>query len=66
MLINVSIEDESRIVASALKDSIESLEQSIQERKDGTGVAFFKQDKEKDIKEMKKYLKAMNKTLDFF
>jgi hypothetical protein len=54
------------IVAKNLKGLLETLEEDYERRKHGTGMAIFDTDKDKDLKLLKKHIKAMKLILKYY
>ncbi len=54
------------IVAKNLKELLETLEDDYESRKQGTGMSIFDTDKDKDIKLLKKHIKAMKLILKYY
>ena len=54
------------IVYNSLSDLLDTLETDYASRKQGTGMAIFDTDKDKDIKLLKKHIKAMKLILRYY
>ena len=55
-----------KITTCAMKNVLESLEDDLEKRKDGTGMAIFHKDKKKDIAEIKRYIDAFRTVLKYY
>ena len=55
-----------QITTSSMESIVESLEDDLQKRKDGTGMAIFHKDKKKDIAEIKRYIDAFKTVLKYY
>jgi hypothetical protein len=64
--IDVDWELSDIIVAKNLKELLETLEDDYESRKQGTGMSIFDTDKDKDIKLLKKHIKAMKLILKYY
>ena len=53
-------------IFDALKELLETLEYDYESRKQGTGMSIFDTDKDKDIKLLKKHIKAMKLILKYY
>ena len=63
---DLDYEEVDKITVKSLKDLLETLEQDFVSRKQGTGMAIFDTDKDKDIKLLKKHIKAMKLRLEYY
>jgi len=54
------------IVSKNLKELLDVLEDDLYFRKSGTGMAIFEHDKDKDIKLLKKNIKAFKTVLKYY
>ena len=54
------------ITTSALKSILENLEDDLEKRKAGTGVAIFHKDKKKDIAEINRHIDAFWTVLKYY
>ena len=68
MKIEVDIDWElaDSIVSKNLSDLLDTLEQDYASRKQGTGMSIFDTDKDKDLKLLKKHIKAMKLILRYY
>ena len=55
-----------KVTTCSMKGLVESLEDDLQKRKDGTGMAIFHKDKKKDIAEIKKHIDAFKTVLAYY
>ena len=55
-----------KITTSSMKSLVENLEDDLEKRKDGTGIAVFHNDKKKDIAEIKRYIDAFKTVLKYY
>ena len=54
------------ITTSAMKSLVENLEDDLEKRKAGTGIAIFYKDKKKDIAEIKRHIDAFWTVLKYY
>lgn len=54
------------ITTSAMKSLVESLEDDLEKRKTGTGMAIFHKDKKKDIAEINRHIDAFWTVLKYY
>ena len=54
------------ITTSAMKSLVESLEDDLEKRKAGTGMAIFHKDKKKDIAEINRHIDAFWTVLKYY
>jgi len=54
------------IVSKNLKGLLETLEDDYERRKQGTGMSIFDTDKDKDLKLLKKHIKAVKLILKYY
>jgi hypothetical protein len=72
MSYNVKVEVEwsevSKIITTAMKDDYEFLEESYEDRKKHDGIfhMIFEEDKERDLKKIKKVLKALKHVSEYY
>jgi len=64
--VDVDWELTDSIVSKNLSDLLDTLEQDYEKRKQGTGMAIFDTDKDKDLKLLKKHIKAMKLILKYY
>ena len=64
--VDVDWELSDRIVSKNLKELLDTLEQDFEKRKKGTGMSIFDTDKDKDLKLLKKHIKAMKLILKYY
>jgi len=64
--IDVDWELSDIIVAKNLKGLLDTLEEDFVKRKQDTGMAIFDTDKDKDIKILKKHIKAIKLVLKYY
>ena len=55
-----------QITTSSMESLVESLEDDLQKRKDGTGMAIFHKDKKKDIAEINRHIDAFKTVLEYY
>ena len=55
-----------KITTSSMKSLVESLEDDLQQRKAGTGMAIFHKDKRKDIAEINRHIDAFKTVLKYY
>jgi hypothetical protein len=68
MKVTFEMEDEQvdAIIVQQLKQSIEGLEQSLEERSNGDGICVFDSDPVKDIQYISEYISAFKLALDWY
>ena len=54
------------ITTCSMKGLVESLEDDLEKRKAGTGMAIFHKDKKKDIAEIKRHIDAFKTVLKYY
>jgi hypothetical protein len=66
--ITVEVVDEQvdSIIRQELSWHLKIFEEDLAAREDGSGMAIFDTDRKKDIKAIKKHIKAFKLTLDYF
>ena len=55
-----------RITVCSMKSLVENLENDLEKRKAGGGMAIFDEDKKKDIAEIKKHIDAFKTVLKYY
>ena len=55
-----------QITTSSMKSLVESLEDDLEKRKGGTGMAIFHKDKRKDIAEINRHIDAFKTVLKYY
>ena len=55
-----------QITTSSMESLVESLEDDLQKRKAGTGMAIFHKDKKKDIAEINRHIDAFKTVLEYY
>ena len=55
-----------KITISSMKSLVESLEDDLEKRKAGTGMAIFHKDKKKDIAEINRHIDAFKTVLKYY
>ena len=55
-----------KITISSMKSLVESLEDDLEKRKAGTGIAIFHKDKKKDIAEINRHIDAFKTVLKYY
>ena len=55
-----------KITTSSMKSLVESLEDDLEKRKAGTGMAIFHKDKRKDIAEINRHIDAFKTVLKYY
>ena len=55
-----------KITISSMKSLVESLEDDLEKRKAGTGMAIFHKDKKKDIAEINRHIDAFKTVLEYY
>ena len=55
-----------QITTSSMKSLVESLEDDLEKRKAGTGMAIFHKDKKKDIAEINRHIDAFKTVLKYY
>ena len=55
-----------KITTSSMQSHVESLEDDLQKRKAGTGMAIFHKDKRKDIAEINRHIDAFKTVLKYY
>ena len=55
-----------RITTCSMKGLVESLEDDLEKRKAGTGMAIFDKNKKKDIAEIKRHIDAFKTVLKYY
>jgi len=66
MKLEIPLELQDEIVVTNIKESIDSLKEDLEKRKEGIGWAVFDNDPKEDVKKIKKMLKAMKKVHNWF
>lgn len=62
-----SLDDLSKVLlVSDLKATLECLQDDLEKRKAGTGMAIFHKDKKKDIAEIKRHIEAVKLVLQYY
>lgn len=55
-----------RVTTCSMKGLVGSLEEDLEKRKNGTGMAIFHQNKKKDITEIKRHIDAFRTVLKYY
>ena len=55
-----------KITTSSMKSLVESLEDDLEKRKAGTGMAIFHENKKKDIAEIQRHIDAFKTVLKYY
>ena len=55
-----------QITTSSMESLVESLEDDLEKRKAGTGMAVFHKDKKKDIAEINRHIDAFRTVLEYY
>ena len=55
-----------KITTSSMQSHVESLEDDLEKRKAGTGMAIFHKDKKKDIAEINRHIDAFRTVLEYY
>ena len=55
-----------RVTTCTMKGLVGSLEEDLEKRKNGTGMAIFHQNKKKDIAEIKRHIDAFRTVLKYY
>lgn len=55
-----------QITTSSMESLVESLEDDLEKRKAGTGMAIFHKDKKKDIAEINRHIDAFKTVLEYY
>lgn len=55
-----------KITTSSMQSHVESLEDDLEKRKAGTGMAIFHKDKKKDIAEINRHIDAFKTVLKYY
>ena len=55
-----------QITTSSMESLVKCLEDDLENRKDGTGMAIFHKDKEKDIAEINRHIDAFKTVLEYY
>ena len=55
-----------KITTSSMESLVESLEDDLEKRKAGTGMAVFHKDKKKDIAEINRHIDAFKTVLEYY
>lgn len=55
-----------RVTTCSMKGLVGSLEEDLEKRKNGTGMAIFHQNKKKDIAEIKRHIDAFRTVLKYY
>ena len=63
---DLDYDEADRITVNSLKDLLGILENDLELRKAGTGMAIFDADKDKDVKLLKKHIKAFKTVLKYY
>ena len=64
--VDIDYEEVDKLVVSTLNDMLEVLEHDFDCRKSETGMAIFERDKDKDLKQLKKHIKAFKTVLKYY
>ena len=64
--IDVDWELSDIIVAKNLRELLDTLEEDFVKRKQDTGMAIFATDRDKDLKQLTKYIKAIKLVLKYY
>ena len=64
--VDVDWELSDAIVSKSLKGLLETLEDDFERRSTGTGMSIFDTDKDKDLKLLKKHIKALKLILKYY
>lgn len=63
---DLDYEEIDKITVSSLKDLLGILENDLELRKSGNGMPIFDTDKDKDVKLLKKHIKAFKTVLKYY
>ena len=63
---DLDYDEADRITVNSLKDLLGILENDLELRKAGTGMSIFDTDKDKDVKLLKKHIKAFKTILRYY
>jgi hypothetical protein len=55
-----------RVTTCSMRGLVESLEEDLEKRKAGTGMAIFHENKKKDIAEIKRHIDAFKTVLKYY
>lgn len=55
-----------RVTTCSMRGLVESLEEDLEKRKAGTGMAIFHENKKKDIAEIKRHIDAFRTVLKYY
>lgn len=55
-----------KVTTCSMKGLVESLEEDLEKRKNGTGMAIFHENKKKDIAEIKRHIDAFQTVLKYY
>lgn len=66
LTIELDYDQADKIVIQNLKSMLESLENDYELRKRGEGMVIFEHDKDKDLKLLKKHIKAFKTVLKYY
>ena len=63
---DLDYDEVDRITVNSLKELRNLLENDLERRKEGTGMAIFDTDKDKDVKLLKKQIKAFETVIKYY
>ena len=63
---DLDYDEVDRITVSSLKELRNLLENDLERRKEGTGMAIFDTDKDEDVKLLKKQIKAFETVIKYY
>ena len=64
--IDIDYDEVDKIIVNSLKELRNLLENDLQLRKEGAGMAIFDTDKDKDVKLLKKHIKAFETVIKYY
>ena len=66
LTVEIDYEQADKLVTANLKSLLECLENDYELRKNGEGMAIFEIDKDKDLKLLKKHIKAFKTVIKYY
>ena len=64
--VDIDYDEIDKITVNSLKELRNLLENDLERRKEGTGMAIFDTDKDKDVKLLKKQIKAFETVIKYY
>jgi len=64
--VDIDYDEVDKITVNSLKELRKLLENDLERRKEGTGMAIFDTDKDKDVKLLKRQIKAFETVIKYY